>query len=223
MPKNGKKGKKGKKDKIQKEEEPVKIIAKSEPKIKIIKPPKFDPLLSVQMFLEMKSDCDSYYYEKTLMQKDEVAVDDFENNDDLDGLLKVDKKISLKKKLTKVEHNDHKDHINKIINIQNDELINFNKDFYPKLYKIIKQLEIIKDSDTKNGNIKKTYNWYKDKKNSFNSLNPIEVITKKPYYDLREEPHQEINKTWEAQFFPITFEREFRSEDEHVYLPSKDR
>jgi len=95
MPKNGKKGKKGKKDKIQKEEEPVKIIAKSEPKIKIIKPPKFDPLLSVQMFLEMKSDCDSYYYEKTLMQKDEVAVDDFENNDDLDGLLKVDKKISL--------------------------------------------------------------------------------------------------------------------------------
>ena len=124
--------------------------------------------------------------------------------------------------MIKKKHNEFCNRISILLRVYR-AMENFNEVFFPALDSLLKQIDVIKDPDLKNGNIQKAYEWYKHNLENFHRINPIDIITKKPYYDYSPDVNLVNEKSWEAQYFPITFESDFRTKDDAGYLPAKDR
>ena len=206
MPKKSNKSKSKKKK--SKSEEPV---PKEFTKIKTCQHFKFDPVLSLNMYNEMKNSVDKFYeeYDELLKQKGVLDEDNIEENGS---------NINQKEKSKKENENN-------ILNEEEPtkEVIKFNNNFYPKLQSVIKQIDVIKDKDTKNGNIQKGYEWYLKQKDDFKKIHQIKCLTKKSVFDSSEDVVKKDNKIWEAKQFPIKFEEDHRTIDENNFILPKQR
>jgi hypothetical protein len=99
----------------------------------------------------------------------------------------------------------------------------FKKNFFASLENLVQQVVYIKEKKLRDEKIDSIYKWYESKSSFFKSLNPIDVRTDKNYY----ENFPSIDKLtksdyYEAQKYPLNFEREHRTEEGGL-LPPKDR
>ena len=98
----------------------------------------------------------------------------------------------------------------------------FKKNMYSCLENLLLQVIYIKDKKLRGQKMETIYNWYQNKKNSFDSINPIDTRTDKNFYEVYPIINQEKSNYYEARNYPLEFERANRTEEMGI-LPPKDR
>ena len=194
------------------EDEPIRIFPKKIPKIKKIQLPKFNPIISAKMIKEMKSNLDNFLNEKkSIVQAAVGDSEDYQENDNLNeyqddrfGVIPNNYQNTIQNTfVTNTQQQPNSSNNGGFTSNTNNicqELSNFNEVFFPALDSLLKQIDVIKDPDLKNGNIQKAYEWYKHNLENFHRINTIDIITKKPYYDYS----PDVNLVHFLFFFDIT-------------------
>jgi hypothetical protein len=99
----------------------------------------------------------------------------------------------------------------------------FKKNFFASLENLVHQVIYIKDKKLREEKIDSIYKWYDSKSSFFRSLNPIDVRTDKNFYENFPSVDKHIKSDYyEAQNYPLDFEKEHRTEEGGL-LPPRDR
>ena len=110
--------------------------------------------------------------------------------------------------------------------IENDKPIeneNFKKNFYTALENLLNQIVFIKDRKLRAQKIETIHKWFQAKMSFFHTLNTINTRTSKSHYENYPDFDGNLKTTnYEAENYPLHFERDHRTEDDSL-LPPKDR
>jgi hypothetical protein len=96
--------------------------------------------------------------------------------------------------------------------LQYPKLAKFKKNLYPALDNLLKQCDLIKDDKLKLSKIKIVYNWFMNKKKSYNDLENIYKHSVKEPYQKIESPREKKSNIYEAGSSQLLTLKEHRSD-----------
>lgn len=97
-----------------------------------------------------------------------------------------------------------------------------NEPIYKSLSNLTLQISKVEDKYLKSIQIERLYEWYSDKLRKLNSIRKINKKTKKSHWEKIYVKTDLKSNFYEAQNYPVVFEKENRTEDTQI-LPPKDR